>query len=87
LDWVGTVIALGFATSLILALQWGGNTKPWNSHEVIISFVFAGVLFIAFFAWEYFIGLKAMLPMALLKRRTQVGCAFMAVGSIVTLLT
>ncbi|KAK7039739.1 major facilitator superfamily domain-containing protein [Favolaschia claudopus] len=47
---------------LILALQWGGNTKPWNDKAVIITFVFAGVLTAVYVVWEMRMGEKAMVP-------------------------
>jgi hypothetical protein len=36
LDFVGATLIAGAITSLVLALQWGGNTKPWNDKAVII---------------------------------------------------
>ncbi|KAJ7802277.1 ABC transporter [Mycena olivaceomarginata] len=36
LDFVGAIIVAGAVTCLILALQWGGNTKPWGDKAVII---------------------------------------------------
>lgn len=42
LDWLGMLLTLGGVTSLVLALQWGGNTKPWDSADVIaVSFLFS----------------------------------------------
>lgn len=34
-DWIGTGLLLAAVTMLLLALQLGGNIKPWNSGEVI----------------------------------------------------
>lgn len=78
IDFVGTALILGFVTSLLLALQWGGNQKPWNSADVIATLVVAGVLLIAFAVWEYRLGKRAMVPLDLLKRRTEIGCAIEA---------
>ena len=36
LDFVGATLVAGAVTCLVLALQWGGNTKPWNDRAVII---------------------------------------------------
>ena len=69
-------------TSLLLALQWGGNEKPWNDRDVIATLVVAGVLLISFAAWEMHMGTRAMVPLALLKRRTQVGAAAEAVSQL-----
>lgn len=41
LDWLGGGLVLASVTSLVLALNWGGNTKPWSSAPVIaVSFFF-----------------------------------------------
>ncbi|KAJ6515064.1 MFS general substrate transporter [Mycena vitilis] len=75
LDWAGAVLILGSFASLLLPLQWGGNVKPWSNPTVIALFVVSAVLVSLFLAWERFMGLKAMVPFALLTRRTQVGGA------------
>ncbi|CAG7852110.1 Putative HC-toxin efflux carrier TOXA [Serendipita indica DSM 11827] len=73
LDWVGAVISVAMITALLLPLQWGGVTKAWNDRSVIALFVVFGVLLIAFIAWQFYMGERAMMPLQLFKRRTQVG--------------
>jgi len=75
IDYIGTALILGFVTSLLLALQWGGNQKPWNDKDVVATLVLAGVLLICFGVWEWYLGPKAMVPIQLLRRRTQLGTA------------
>lgn len=75
LDYGGLVLVLGLTTTLLLALQWGGNTKPWSDGSVIACFVVFGVLCVVFVWWEYRLGERAMLPTKLLRRWTQVGTA------------
>lgn len=75
IDYIGTALILGFVTTLLLALQWGGNQKPWNDKAVIATLVVAGILLISFGVWEWYLGPKAMVPLELLKRRTQLGTA------------
>ncbi|KAF7331626.1 Major facilitator transporter-like protein [Mycena kentingensis (nom. inval.)] len=70
LDYVGATLLAGCITSLILALQWGGNTKPWNSASVIASFVVFGVLAAVTIAWEIYIGERAMVPTTIFKSRS-----------------
>jgi hypothetical protein len=36
MDFVGAILVAGAVTNIVLALQWGGNTKPWNDKAVII---------------------------------------------------
>ncbi|KAL5637472.1 hypothetical protein ACGC1H_004034 [Rhizoctonia solani] len=73
LDWVGAALCLGFVTCLLLPLQWGGNTKPWNDKVVIALFCVFGVLFLAFLLWERQKGSKGILPLSLFRHRTQIG--------------
>ncbi|KAJ7765658.1 ABC transporter [Mycena metata] len=70
LDFVGATLAAGALISLILALQWGGNTKSWGDKDVIISFVFSAVLTLVFVGWSRHLGDKAMMPTAIFKSRS-----------------
>ncbi|KAJ7667212.1 transporter [Mycena rosella] len=70
LDFLGATLVAGAVTSVSLALQWGGNTKPWNDKAVIITFVFAAVLTGAFVAWERYIGDGAMTPTTIFSSRS-----------------
>ncbi|KAF7328388.1 Major facilitator transporter-like protein [Mycena venus] len=70
MDFLGAVFVAGAVTSMVLALQWGGNTKPWGDKDVIICFVFAGVLTVAYIAWEIYMGESAMTPTAIFKSRS-----------------
>lgn len=75
LDWIGAILTLGIVTSLLLALQWGGNTKPWNSPVIIALFVVSGILCAFFVYWEYRLGPeKAMVPLKIFSSPTSVGC-------------
>ncbi|KAJ7737382.1 ABC transporter [Mycena metata] len=70
LDFVGATLVSAAVTTLILALQWGGNTKPWGDKDVIICFVFAAVLTVAFVAWEIYVDETAMVPTSIFKSRS-----------------
>ncbi|KAF7358092.1 Major facilitator transporter-like protein [Mycena venus] len=69
-DFIGAILVAAAITCLVLALQWGGNTKPWDDKAVIICFVFAGVLTGVFVAWEIFMGERAMTPTGIFKSRS-----------------
>ncbi|CAK5278291.1 unnamed protein product [Mycena citricolor] len=70
MDYFGAILVSGAVTSLVLALQWGGNTKPWGDKDVIICFVFAAVLAVAFILWEIRAGDRAMTPTTIFKSRS-----------------
>ncbi|KAF7314900.1 Major facilitator transporter-like protein [Mycena indigotica] len=71
LDYIGATLVAAFVTCLVLALQWGGNTKPWSDKAVIICFVLSGVFAAATIAWEIWIGEeRAMVPTTVFKSRS-----------------
>jgi hypothetical protein len=74
LDFSGIVLLLG-AILCLLALQWGGTTKPWKNASVIGCLVGFGVILVLFCANEAMLGDKAMIPPRLMKQRTVVFCA------------
>ncbi|GAA5850295.1 hypothetical protein JCM3766R1_001160 [Sporobolomyces carnicolor] len=67
IDWIGGVVSLGAVTALVLALQWGGNQKSWNDGAVIACLVVAGVGFLAFMSWQYYLGDRALVPPRIFK--------------------
>ncbi|CCA69357.1 related to aflatoxin efflux pump AFLT [Serendipita indica DSM 11827] len=77
LDWIGGILSLGMVTTLIMPLQWGGLTKPWNDKLVIALFVLSGALFIIFGLWEHWLGKeRALMPIHMLFNRTQLAAGF-----------
>ena len=71
LDLLGTVLSLGSICSLLLALQWGGNERPWKDATVIALICISPVIFGLFIAWEHHLGVRAMMPLMLFRRKTQ----------------
>ncbi|KAJ6551731.1 major facilitator superfamily domain-containing protein [Mycena capillaripes] len=70
MDFRGAILSAAAITTLELALQWGGNTKPWNDKAVIICLVLAVVLTIVFISWEKYFGDHAMTPTAIFNSRS-----------------
>ena len=69
LDLPGFVLLLCSLICFILALQWGGQSKPWSDGSVIATLTLWVALTIAFFLVEWIQGEYAMVPLALLKPR------------------
>lgn len=88
-DPVGVALAMGGITCFILALQYGGNTHPWNSSMVIGLLVGFGLLLIALVGWEIWLGDYAMMLPRLYKQRslsTTAPYQFFFMGSYLVLL-
>lgn len=69
LDPIGIFLMLAAVICYVLALQWGGVTKPWGSSTVIGLFVGFGLLLVCFGIDQWYMGERAMLPPRLLKNR------------------
>jgi hypothetical protein len=59
MDPIGTVLAMCAIISYTLAMQYGGQTKPWKSSTVIGLLVGFFVISTTFGIWEYFQGERA----------------------------
>jgi hypothetical protein len=69
LDPLGFILFAPSTIQLLLALEYGGNTYPWNSATIIGLFCGAGGTFILFLLWEYFKGDDAMIPLSMMTHR------------------
>lgn len=68
MDPLGVALIMGAVICYILALQYGGQTNPWNSSVVIGLLVGFVLIVAAFAAWEWYQGSRAMVPYHLLAR-------------------
>lgn len=69
LDPIGTILFLPAIVCLLLALQWGGNQYAWGNWRIIVLFVVAGVLLLAFGGCQVWQGDDATLPPRVLRNR------------------
>ncbi|VUC32109.1 unnamed protein product [Clonostachys rosea] len=69
MDPLGTILIMGAIVAYILALQYGGQSAPWNSSKVIGLLVGFGLIVLTFAAWEAFSGERAMIAPRLIKKR------------------
>ncbi|RYP64785.1 hypothetical protein DL769_006530 [Monosporascus sp. CRB-8-3] len=51
-DWLGTVLFMGSATSFLVAITWGGIQKPWGSAATIAPLAVGVVGIAATLVWE-----------------------------------
>ena len=70
LDLPGITVLLGAVVCYILALQWGGTTKPWHSADVIGTLVGFCILILIFIGIEIYSGDYAIIQGRLLKDRS-----------------
>ncbi|KAK4118273.1 MFS general substrate transporter [Parathielavia appendiculata] len=58
IDYPGMVLSLAGSVMLTFGLEEGGLAYSWNSPPVVVAFVVAGVAFVAFGVWEWYISEK-----------------------------
>lgn len=70
LDPLGCLFIMSAVVCLLLALQWGGHSEPWNSSRVI-GLLVAFPIILGLFVWiQWKQGVDATLPAWLLKQRS-----------------
>ena len=69
MDLPGTVSLLGAFICYLLALQWGGVTKQWNSPDVVGCLIGWILLTVLFLIIEYYQNDRALLTARILKQR------------------
>ncbi|KAF2194761.1 MFS general substrate transporter [Zopfia rhizophila CBS 207.26] len=70
MDPLGCLFFISTVCCLLLALQWGGQTKPWNSTTIIGLLVGAGVLTIVFVFTQWKLQELALIPPRVLQQRS-----------------
>ncbi|KUJ10943.1 MFS general substrate transporter [Mollisia scopiformis] len=70
LDPLGASLLISAICCLFLALQWGGQSLPWNSSKVIGLFAGFGVLIALFCFTQVILGEDATIPIRVLKQRS-----------------
>jgi MFS family permease len=70
MDPLGTMLVLASLVCLLLVLQLGGTTKPWNSSEVIGTLVGFVVLLILFGIVQWWFDERSLVVPRLLKQKT-----------------
>lgn len=80
MDPLGNLCLMPGVVCLLLALQWGGATYPWNSGRVIALLVLAAVFLLAFVGIQIWLPDTATIPPRIMKQRS------IAAGVVFTLM-
>ena len=71
-DWFGSLSIIGLTVMLLLGLNFGGTTFPWDSPKVICLIIFGCVMSILFIYSERRLAKYPLMPLKLLKDRSNV---------------
>ncbi|KAI1471099.1 MFS general substrate transporter [Daldinia caldariorum] len=70
MDPLGSLIFISAVCCLVLALHWGGQSKPWNSADVIGCLIGAGLIGILFIYLQWRRGESALIRLRVFKKRS-----------------
>lgn len=88
LDLLGFVLFAPAAIQLLLALEWGGTSYPWDNAKIIGLFCGCAGTFCVFLAWQYHMGDDAMIPLSIVRKRiVWCSCVVMFFSFASTLIT
>lgn len=72
IDWFGSISIIGLTVMLLLGLNFGGTTFPWDSPKVICLIVFGCLMSVFFVFSEKQLARYPLMPMELLQHRSTV---------------
>ena len=74
IDWAGSFSMLGLTLMVLLGLDFGGQTFPWNSPKVICLIVFGALLSLLFIFSEKRLAKYPLIPLEIFSARSNVAC-------------
>jgi len=72
IDWYGSFSILGLTVMLLLGLNFGGTTFPWDSTKVICLIVFGCLMSVVFIFSERHLAKYPLMPLGILRDRSNV---------------
>ena len=74
IDWAGSLSIVGVMVMVLLGLNFGGTTYPWNSPKVICLVVVGALMVFVFFFSESRLARHPIMPLGLFRNRSNVAC-------------
>lgn len=79
IDYVGSLLTIASSILLLLGLNWGGVTYPWQSAQVLVPLFLGAAVFAVFLFWEAKFAKLPIIPVHIFKNGTVVG-VYIATG-------
>ena len=74
IDWFGSLSIIGLTVMVLLGLNFGGSTFPWDSPKVICLIVFGCLMSIVFIYNERWLAKYPLIPLRIVKQRSNFMC-------------
>jgi ABC-type bacteriocin/lantibiotic exporter with double-glycine peptidase domain len=69
-DWIGCFLLMTSATSVLIAISWGGLMFPWSSYHTLVPLILGLAGLAAFVVWEQHFTKQSLVPMSIFANRT-----------------
>jgi len=69
IDFIGTILLVGFSLCLLLGLNWGGTNYPWKSGLIIGLFIASAIFLVLFIIVECFVAKEPIIPPVIFRQR------------------
>ncbi|KAI9875141.1 MAG: hypothetical protein M1830_008826 [Pleopsidium flavum] len=69
-DWVGSVIFIGSATSFLIPITWGGVMYSWDSWRTLVPLIVGAAGLVTFVFYEEFVATEPLIRLIIFKNRT-----------------
>ncbi|KAL4752607.1 hypothetical protein BDW72DRAFT_211594 [Aspergillus terricola var. indicus] len=73
-DWFGSLSILAISVMILLGLDFGGDTFPWDSPKVICLIVFGSLMSVVFIYSEKRLAKYPLMPLDIFKSRSNIAC-------------
>ncbi|KAL3438668.1 major facilitator superfamily domain-containing protein [Aspergillus tetrazonus] len=73
-DWFGSLSILAISVMILLGLDFGGDTFPWDSPKVICLIVFGALMSVAFIYSEKRLAKYPLMPLHIFTSRSNIAC-------------
>lgn len=71
-DFVGSIIFIGSATSFLIPVTWGGVMYSWDSWRTLVPLLIGAVGLIVFFFYEKYVAIEPAIPITIFATRTAI---------------
>jgi MFS family permease len=80
IDWFGSLSILSLTLMLLIGLEFGGATFPWNSPQVVCLIVFGSLMSLFFIFSEKRLAKYPLMPLKLFSKRSNIACLLVGFG-------
>ncbi|KAI1077036.1 major facilitator superfamily transporter [Whalleya microplaca] len=72
IDWIGSIMFMGSATSFLMGVSWGGIQNPWDSAETLAPLIIGVLGLVMTIVYEYYFAKQPFLRRSLFRNKMSV---------------